>query len=126
MILGTFLRNFKTYSGINYVPLSNGHSYCGLVGNNGIGKSSVLEAIDCLFNQKPWNYNIVVRKSGYSTTRPFIVPIFLVDKKDISEENKSLAGLLSQYVWECEEADIISQNRIHFRTFKQQRDIITL
>ena len=124
MIIGTFLRNIKTYSGINYVPLSNGHSYCGLVGNNGIGKSSVLEAIDCLFNQKQWNYNIIVRKSGFSTTRPFIVPVFLIQKDDISDENKTVAEEISNYVWECEESDIISQNRVHFKTFKDQRDIL--
>jgi len=42
MILGTLLRNFKTYVGINYIPLSNGHPYCGLVGNNGIGNIKAL------------------------------------------------------------------------------------
>lgn len=60
MIVGTFIRNVKTYSGINYIPLSYGQSFCGLLGNNGIGKSSVLEALDSIFNKKSWNYNIVV------------------------------------------------------------------
>lgn len=52
MIIGVFLRNIKTYAGINYIPLTNGHGFCGLVGNNGIGKSSVLESIDSLLNGK--------------------------------------------------------------------------
>lgn len=87
MIIGVFLRNFKTYTGINYIPLTNGHSFCGLVGNNGIGKSSVLESLDCLLNSKNWNYNVVVRKSGMVTTKPHIVPIYLFPSDKISTQN---------------------------------------
>jgi len=123
MIIGTILRNIKTYSGINYIPLSNGHSYCGLVGNNGIGKSSVLEAIDCVFNQKPWNHNIVDKKSGFNTTQPHIVPIFMT-KKDCISENNEIAEKISDYVWNCEESDFLSQNKPHFSTFSEQRDIL--
>lgn len=124
MILGTLLRNIKTYVGINYIPLSNGHSYCGLVGNNGIGKSSVLEALDCLFNQKQWNYNMVVRKSGLSTTRPHIVPIFLIKKTLISDDNQEMATKISEYVWDCSESDFLAQNKPHFNSFKSQRKIL--
>src|SRR5690606_41632236 len=123
MILGTLLRNIKTYVGINYIPLSNGHSYCGLVGNNGIGKSSVLEALDCLCNQKQWNYNMVVRKSGFSTTRPHIVPIFLIQKTLVSDDNQELAKKISDYVWGCSESDFLAQNKVHFNAFKSQREI---
>ena len=124
MIVGTLLRNIKTYVGINYIPLSNGHSYCGLVGNNGIGKSYVLEALDCLFNQRPWNYNIAVRKSGITATRPHIVPIFLIQKNLVASENQELAKLLSDYVWECSESDFLAQNKVHFNSFKSQREIL--
>jgi len=78
MIIGTVLRNIKTYSGINYIPLIYGKNFNGRVGNNGIGKSSVLEALDCIFNSRKWNHNIVVKKSGYSTARPHMVPIFML------------------------------------------------
>lgn len=124
MILGTFLRNIKTYVGINYIPLSNGHSYCGLVGINGIGKSSVLEALDSIFNQKEWNYNIVVRKSGFTTTRPHIVPIILIEKNNITANNQDLAEKISDYVWECSEEDFLSQNKAHFNSFETQREIL--
>ena len=53
MIIGVFLRYIKTYQGINYIPLTNGDSFCGLVGNNGVGKSSILESLDCFFNNRP-------------------------------------------------------------------------
>lgn len=124
MIIGTFIRNVKTYSGINYIPLSFGQSFCGLLGNNGIGKSSVLEALDCIFNNKTWNYNIVVRKSGQTVTKPHIVPLYLLKITEITEDNFEIAKKISDYVWDSEEADILSQNRIHFKTFDLQRQIL--
>lgn len=126
MIIGLLLRNFKTYSGINYIPISNGKSFCGLVGNNGIGKSSVLEALDSYFNGKSWNYNIITKKSGMVTTRPHITPIFLISKDKISEENKLLAESLSNVIWEIEEADVLSQNREQFKSFASQKSTILL
>lgn len=124
MIVGTILRNFKTYSGINYVPITHGENFCGLVGNNGIGKSSVLEALDSFFNSKSWNFNIITKKSGFNTTRPHITPIFLIKKENINEENKETAELISNYTWSLEESDIFSQNRQQFKTFSIQRDIL--
>lgn len=124
MIIGVLIRNFKTYSGINYIPLTFGQNFCGLVGNNGTGKSSVLEALDCIFNSKPWNYNVITKKSGFSTTRPHIVPIFALGITEISEENIEIAKKISDYIWDLEEADIISQNRPHFKIFSEQLEII--
>ena len=46
VIVGVLLRYIKTYKGINYIPLTEASNFCGLVGDNGIGKSSVLEALD--------------------------------------------------------------------------------
>ncbi|WP_417655711.1 hypothetical protein, partial [Pseudoalteromonas atlantica] len=67
MIIGAFLRYYKTYQGINYIPITDEDKFCGLVGDNGIGKSSVLESLDTFFNESPrvcqrlnnlrnWNY----------------------------------------------------------------------
>ena len=124
MIIGTIVRNVKTYSGINYIPLTFGQNFCGLVGNNGIGKSSTLEALDCFFNGRQWNFNIIVKKSGFTTTRPHIVPIFMLNPDDISADNVALAKKLSDYVWGLEESDILSQNREHFKIFKEQTEIL--
>ncbi len=124
MIIGTIVRNIKTYSGINYIPLTFGQTFSGLVGNNGIGKSSVLEALDSFFNGRQWNLNIVTKKSGLSTTRPHIVPVFMLKIGDISSDNSDLAKRLSDYIWQLEESDILSQNRDQFRTFFEQLSII--
>ena len=124
MIIGTLIRNFKTYRGINYIPLTYGQNFCGLVGNNGIGKSSVLESLDCFFNSKIWNYNVITKKSGMVETRPHIVPIFLLKMDDISSDNIAVATKLSDYVWELEESDILTQNHPQYKIFREQLEIL--
>lgn len=124
MIIGVIIRYVKTYSGINYIPLTDGHQYCGLLGNNGIGKSSILEAFDCFFNKKKWNLNIVTKKSGLNTTNPYIVPIFLVEKTKIKDTIKSEVEMISTYAWGCVASDFTGRNIRLFETFKSQRDIL--
>ena len=36
MIIGLIIRNFKVYKKINYIPLSKGSNFNGLIGINGI------------------------------------------------------------------------------------------
>ena len=50
MIIGIFLKNYKVYDGLKFIPLSNGSYFSALFGPNGVGKSSVLEALDTFFN----------------------------------------------------------------------------
>jgi predicted ATPase len=122
MIIGLFLRYYKTYSAINYIPISNGQFFNGIVGNNGIGKSSVLESLDCLFNGSDFNFNTSVLKSGKDITLPHIVPIFLIKKDSgiINSANLYLAQIYSDYVWEINESDVLSQNKEHLEIiFKQ-------
>jgi predicted ATPase len=124
MIIGVFLRNLKTYAGINYIPLTCGHSFCGLVGNNGIGKSSVLESIDCLLNDKNWNYNIAAKKKGLASRKPHIVPIYLLPSDKVTSENYEIFKKTSDYTWNVVESDIDSQSRSHFKIFQEQRDFL--
>ena len=126
MIIGLSIKYFKTYSATNYVPLSNGQTFNGIVGNNGIGKSSVLEALDCLFNNGNFNFNTTVRKSGEDTTNPHIVPIFLI-KKDlniITSDNIEIAQTYSDFIWNIKEEDILTQNREHITLLSRQLEIL--
>ncbi|OOF51502.1 hypothetical protein BKK54_02540 [Rodentibacter genomosp. 1] len=88
MIAGLFITYFKTYSKINFVPLSDGHNLCGILGKNGIGKSSILEALDYFFNRdKEWNLHLNAKKKGVTSKRdgaanPYILPIFIIDKDE--------------------------------------------
>lgn len=107
MIIGVFLRYIKTYRGYNYIPLAGDDRFCGLVGDNGIGKSSVLEALDAVFNGKALNYNIATKRSGFVETEPHVVPVFLVKKSDLSGAGVvALAELLSSVAMRITEADV--------------------
>lgn len=79
MIIGIFLRHIKTYKGITFIPLSDGSSFCGMVGENGIGKSAVLESLETFFHNSEWNINNEhIAKTKKNT--PYIIPIFLIEK----------------------------------------------
>ncbi|TDX27574.1 putative ATP-dependent endonuclease of OLD family [Modicisalibacter xianhensis] len=119
MIVGAFFRYFKTYQGVNFVPITDQGNFCGLLGENGIGKSSVLEAFDCFFNNKQWNMNIATKKSGLAKTKPYIVPVFLVEKSSLSGVNYELADTLNNIAIELSEDDVPSANREDFRSYSE-------
>lgn len=121
MIVGVILRYFKTYQGINYIPLTDHDKFCGLVGDNGVGKSSILEGLDCFFNDKQWNLNNTTKKSGTSTTRPQIVPIFLLKKDLFSPQEAVLAEKLNRIAREISEDDVNASVRHHIKRFIDNR-----
>lgn len=123
MIIGIQLRNYKTYQNINYIPLSTGESFCGIVGVNGVGKSSILESLDSFFNNKSWIWNLASKKQGQKA-KPYIVPLFLIEKHKIAGAELSLAENISRIMWDIEEKDIVPNNKSHFEVFRQHRDLI--
>ena len=42
----------------------------------------------------------------------------------VSQENREILKKISDYVWNVEEADIVPQNRVHFKSFQKQRIIL--
>ena len=125
MIIGTFLRYFKTYQGINYIPITDEDKFCGLVGDNGIGKSSVLESLDSFFNTRPWNFNTVTKKSGKSATKPQIVPIFLLNKNLFHGDILEKAKILNSVAISISETDVTSTYKSHIKNFVDHRDQIS-
>lgn len=119
MIVGVILRYFKTYQGRNYIPLTDSDHFCGLVGNNGIGKSSVLEALDSCFNDKAWNFNTATKKSGLNFTSPEIVPLFLIKKNNIDKQYSWLARLLDETARNISIDNLSSQPQIDFHKHLQ-------
>ena len=104
MIIGLILRNFKVYKNLNFIPLSNGASFSGIIGVNGVGKSSVLEALDCFFNDTAqWIDNIhCAAKDDESYS---VSPIFMIEKTeltDVTKEDISIESIAaySDAVWE--------------------------
>lgn len=80
MIAGVFLRNYKSFYNFNYVPLifSNSDKITVFAGDNGSGKSTVLESIDCVLNNlnpDEWECS-----HGQKRDRMQIYLVFLVRK----------------------------------------------
>lgn len=122
MIIGTFLRYYKTYQGINYIPITDEDKFCGLVGDNGIGKSSVLESFDTFFNAKPWSFNTVTKKSGKSSTKPQIVPVFLLERSYFDGDELEKAELLNTIATSISESDVSASLKNHAKAFIEHRD----
>ncbi|HEQ3613148.1 TPA: AAA family ATPase [Vibrio cholerae] len=111
MIFSVILRNFKVYAGWHYIPLSTGDYFSSLVGENGVGKSSVLESLDCFFNSplKPWNYNHTILKSGFDR-KPTICPIFIIEKSKVNKNRNVYKYMeqVSNITWQIETSDFYS------------------
>lgn len=126
MIIGTILRYYKTYQGINYIPLTDQDHFCGLVGDNGIGKSSILEALDTFFNSRPWNFNTVTKRSGKSHTKPQIVPVFLLDRNLFEGDVLEKAQLLNDVAISITEESVSPSVRAHVKRFVEHREQLEL
>ena len=100
MLIGMLLRNYKIYYGINYIPIKYTHNFTSYVGDNGIGKSSILEALDTYFNNKDWNINNYSKTRGMDNSNIPYIFIILTIKKDLlieENENKDLAILMDEF-----------------------------
>lgn len=125
MIAGLFIRNVKTYQGINYIPLTDSPNLSGFLGNNGIGKSSILEALDSIFNFKEWNYNTVVKKSGFETTSPHIVLVLILEDGFFEPDILPFAKTLDSLAREIRLEDATnSQTRVILGDFIKHRERI--
>lgn len=102
MIAGVFLRHYKTYQGMYFVPLCDdiNNKYSMFIGNNGVGKSSILESLDVFFNNSQWNKNKMGKKD-----ETFIAPLFLIKKEEFNKQfggRKNLiqyVEFISEYFW---------------------------
>src|SRR5690606_15661625 len=109
MVVSIFLRHFKIYKGINYLPLSEGVNFSSIIGENGCGKSSILEALECCFNKKgssDWPINNEAKSDGIGGDNfHYILPVFLIHKDKLRKDSKSdleffeKAKLLSDFLW---------------------------
>lgn len=99
MIAGIFIRNYKCYKNITFIPFYHGDGG-GLnifVGSNGAGKSSVLESIDVVLNgvdSRSWPTT-----QGQKKDRTGISPIFLIDKEkyDFDEREQAISDVFWSY-----------------------------
>lgn len=104
MILAVILRNYKCYKGICFIPLRrNIHQNMNMIiGDNGVGKSSVLESMNTFFNDAPWIFNT----DSSDVKEASIGVLFLLKKDQLSSSfthnEQSLLGIISRYFWEVD------------------------
>lgn len=125
MIVGLLIRNFKIYQNINYIPLSKGKFFSAVVGENGAGKSSILEALNSFFNGVDWNYNHTVIANGFDAREPFICPIFMLSKDGFPAfKYKHVLEYLSCMAWECTKEGFNAAHRKVADQFCRHRDLL--
>lgn len=124
IITGVFLRHYKVYQGLYFIPISNDYKnqYSIFVGNNAVGKSSIMEGLNTFFNAGAWNKNKVGKRD-----EAFIAPLFLFEKGKLNslldnQNAKDFIQFLSEYFWNANEDINPNLKSEEFKTFFQYRD----
>lgn len=124
MIIGLLLRHFKCYENIKFIEITRDirYPYSVYVGDNGVGKSAIFEALDVFFNGEFWNiYKGAIKKDAY------IVPMFLLKKDDpkIKKiENVNVIEIISTYFYNIEEDEKNKKGTKELSNFFNYRDVI--
>lgn len=121
MIIGLFLRHYKIYNNVNFIPVANQfESTLSLfVGNNGVGKSSILEALNTFFNNGYWN-----RTKNEKQDQTFLCPCILIKKDEFNsfsahdENDLIVLELISNYLFDSEESNHNSKDVNEFIKIK--------
>lgn len=88
MLVGLFVRHYKSYKATHFVPITRGRKNLAIyIGANGVGKSAILDALDKYFNGGAWTINSSARADGGlggDDKVPYIAPVFLIPKSKIT------------------------------------------
>ncbi|NFG02909.1 ATP-binding protein [Clostridium sporogenes] len=125
MIIGLFIRHYKVYQGVNYIPICDDYDnkFTSFIGDNGVGKSSTLEALNTYFNNGYWNITKSTKKS-----QAFIAPVFLIKKTDLLKKICSESDMvkyiefLSTYFWSVTVEANANLSKLEYKNFFLQRD----
>ena len=100
MIAAVMLRHYKNYENVNFLPISDNVDckYTVYVGNNGVGKSGILESLDVVLNNREWNIT-----SGAKKSEAYICPVFLIKKDSVSNHLDEYA-FISNYYWNIDDS----------------------
>jgi predicted ATP-dependent endonuclease of OLD family len=99
MVIGIFLRHIKAYKGINFIPVGSKYNFVSYLGENGVGKSSILQGMGSFFNDNEYSVNKSAISDGISGNNfPYFVPIFLISKDKITKHKEKFEEL-SSFFW---------------------------
>lgn len=120
MIIATILKNYKCYRGINVLPFSDkSHNYLNvIIGNNGVGKSAILEGLDTLFNDARWIINNASKSKNETQTGA----LFLLEKSKVDGfieiKESVLLKEISNFFW-----NFTPSSMVPFRGYEPLFDI---
>ncbi|MEQ8549626.1 MAG: AAA family ATPase [Cyclobacteriaceae bacterium] len=112
MILGLFVRHYKCYSKLNFLSFTTNfvlNKFKLIIGNNGTGKSSILEALNVYFNKGTF-----ILTTGEKWQEAFVAPIFLFEKSIIDKiwshcfgnikkkEVEEITQKISNHLWQLQ------------------------
>ena len=119
MILGLFLRSFKAYRSLHFIPVASSNSslFSMYVGENGVGKSAILEALDTFFNQGKWNVHKQGKKEECFVAPVLMIPKALFDSKIGNAKTREIVSMMSEYFWNSTEATTSNLTTEEFKRF---------
>ena len=114
MLISVAIKNYKIYKNLQYIPISFGSEFSAFLGPNGVGKTSIFEALDKFFNGGDWIFNNDSKK--ITDESAFIAPLFLIPIESLSlnKKEKKIASILSSYFWKYSE-NPYDQFIVHFK-----------
>ena len=122
MIIGLLFRHYKCYKGTKFFPfqIQSLKNLSVFIGNNGAGKSSILEALDTYFNNREWTIHYDVKKA-----EAFVAPVFIYSKekaeKIFSKQSIEYLEIISSCIWNIPMSANSSYKK-YYESFFQLRD----
>lgn len=94
MILSVQIRNYKIYNKNTFIRLSaDGSAFSAIIGKNGVGKSTILEALDTVFNNKQWKLSSSSSKSRNESS--YVSILYEMTDEILSVVDREVAGAVS-------------------------------
>lgn len=120
MLIGVFLRHFKIYKGARYIPfgINELENFNLFIGQNGAGKSSILESLDSFFNNNEFIVHFSEKKN-----EAFVAPAFLIKKDELNKFDKQvqkIIPIISDLFFDLDQNK--SSNYNSYNDFFKQRD----
>ena len=129
MIAGVFLKNYKSYSNLTFIPFVEHPSerVTVFIGENGAGKSTLIEAVNCYMqNVPPSEWDITVDKNGKSSTNSkgaYVGAVFLIKKDDVQDADSIKINHVSNSFWASDFSKTWSSDAV--KNFEKWRLLLT-